>query len=151
MKRPHTLYRFAGLALALPLLASCTTLKGAGPDEAVPSAPSIGFEMETPSPAPTLPAATPRQESLQPAPPAPQAAAPPSRPMQTKLRDRPRYVNVRPEPSADGKPVAVLMGGKRVEVVEEQGGWLKIRWHRGKMELEGWVVRRYVEGYDVNP
>jgi uncharacterized protein YgiM (DUF1202 family) len=54
-------------------------------------------------------------------------------------------VNVRPGPSTGNKPVAVLMGGKKVEVLAKEGAWVKIRWTRGMKTPEGWVAGKFVE------
>lgn len=131
--------------LALP--AACATTEPGG--KAGPLAPGVGFEQAppvsgappeataaVPSPAP-LP--SPATEPVPPASPAPVAS---------RMKHQHKYVNVRPDPSAGNKPVAVLQGGKRVEVTAEQGNWVKIRWTRGKKELEGWVFKKYVEGYE---
>lgn len=58
------------------------------------------------------------------------------------------YVNVRKAASAGGRPIAVLKGGKLIEVVDEEDRWVKIRWKRGNKLKEGWVVKKFVEGVE---
>lgn len=72
----------------------------------------------------------------------------PAGPKTTRLKMKPALVNVRPEPGTAKPALAVLKGGKRVAVLEEQGSWVKIRWQRKQKTMEGWVFRRFIEGLD---
>jgi N-acetylmuramoyl-L-alanine amidase len=50
-------------------------------------------------------------------------------------------LNLRTEPTAAGeKVVGYLKGGTSVEIVEEKGGWCRVR-----VGLEGWVSKRYLD------
>ena len=147
-KRPRTSgFTRMALLLSLSLTAACATT--APVEKAGPQAPGIGFEVVVPAPgteappaaAVTTPAPSP-SPSVEPAP----AASP--APVASRIKHQHKYVNVRPDPSSGNKPVAVLQGGKRVEVMGEQESWVKIRWTRGKKELEGWVFKKYVEGQE---
>uniref|UniRef100_A0A831UBC1 SH3 domain-containing protein n=1 Tax=Geobacter metallireducens TaxID=28232 RepID=A0A831UBC1_GEOME len=149
MNRHQTTTRSARMALVLSLLltAACATVNTAPVEEkAGPQAPGAGFETE-----PLPPAAAP---DIAPAPTVtPQASVTVTTISQTPGRITPRrkYVNVRPAPSAANRPVAVLMGGKKVEVLDRKEEWVKIRWTRGKKVLEGWVAEKFVETEGLNP
>ncbi|WP_298438836.1 SH3 domain-containing protein [Geobacter sp.] len=142
--RQRTRFARMALLLFLPLTAACTTMNAPpAAEHTAPQAPGVGFEAGIPAspPAPLNPAPVPAQ----PPSPAVQPAAAPA-PVAGRIRPHHKYVNVRPDPSSRHKPVAVLQGGKRIEILGEEGNWVKIRWSRGKRELEGWVFRKYVEG-----
>lgn len=148
MKKLHRTSGFARMALlfSLSLTAACATTTPV--EKAGPQAPGVGFEVVIPAPASEAPPAAvttpapPPSPTLDPAP----AASP--APIASRIKHQHKYVNVRPDPSSGNKPVAVLQGGKRIEVVGEQESWVKIRWTRGKKELEGWVFKKYVEGQE---
>lgn len=148
MNQPHKQHLLARVALLLSisLTAACTAVTPPPvAEQAVPQ--GVGFEAEVLGSPAAPTAATPATAPL-PLPseePAPAATPPPAA---SRIKRQHRYVNVRPDPSSERKPVAVLMGGKRVEVVGEQENWVKIRWQRGKKELEGWVFKRFVEGHE---
>jgi hypothetical protein len=132
------------LALFVPILAACATVD----EERVgPQAPGIGFE-EAPvvvdragQQPPSLPPAAqplPEQTSV-PAEPAE------TRPAASRIRPEHKYVNVRRGPSSRKGVVAVLKGGKHVEVLEEEQSWVRVRWQRGGKTVDGWVYRKFVE------
>ncbi|ABB33529.1 bacterial SH3 domain lipoprotein, putative [Geobacter metallireducens GS-15] len=128
--------------LSLSLTAACATVNTAPVEEqAGPQAPETGLEAEPPAPVPA-PAAPPAV-----APVTPQASVTVTTiPLVPgKITPRQKYVNVRPEPSTGKKPVAVLSGGKYVEVLGREGTWVKIRWTRGKKAHEGWVAGKFVD------
>ena len=127
--------------LSLALTAACATVSTAPVEEkAGPQAPGAGLEAE-PSASVSAPAAPTD------APVIPQASVTVTTVSQVpgKITSRQKYVNVRPEPSTNKKPVAVLSGGKSVEVLAREGAWVKIRWTRGKKTHEGWVAAKFVE------
>jgi hypothetical protein len=138
------------LLLSISLTAACTAVTPPPVAEHLaPQAPGIGFQAEAPASS-LATSATSHLPSpvVEPAPAASQTPAAASEPVATRIKRQHKYVNVRPDPSSEKKPAAVLMGGKRIEVVGEQENWVKIRWQRGKKELEGWVFKRFVEGYE---
>ncbi|RNC71849.1 MAG: SH3 domain-containing protein [Desulfuromonadales bacterium] len=139
--------RFARMALivSLSLTAACATVTTAPVEEkAGPQAPGVGFNAESPTPEAAPAAVTPPSTPPQ-SPGVETTSAPPNVPVSGRITPRQKYVNVRPAPSTDNRPVAVLMGGKKVEVLAEEGTWVKIRWTRGKKVFEGWVVTKFVE------
>ncbi len=132
------------LILSLSLTTACTTINTAPVGEKTgPQAPGTGFdgEMQTPASAPVVPgtSAGAQATSVEPAP------VPPPPPAPGRIVPRQKYVNVRPAPSTNNKPIAVLMGGKKVEVLSKEGSWTKIRWKRGKKVGEGWVAGKFVD------
>lgn len=146
MNQSHQQTPFTRMALilSLALTAACTTVNPPpAVEHAGPQAPGVGFDVDAPatSPPPTVavppPAPSPAVEQKP-------AAAP--TPVASRINRHHGYVNVRPTPSSGKKPVAVLPGGKRIEIIGEEGNWVKIRWSHGKKEHEGWVFRKYVEG-----
>lgn len=149
MNYHQTTTRIARMALVLSLLltAACATVNTAPVEEkAGPQAPGARFEAEA-----LPPAAAP--DTTPPTPVTPQASVTVTTISQATGRITPRqkYVNVRPRPSTANKPVAVLSGGKKVEVLGREGTWTKIRWTRGKKTLEGWVAAQFVETDGQNP
>ncbi|WP_306535002.1 SH3 domain-containing protein [Geobacter sp.] len=141
MNNHQTTSLFARMALVFALLLStaCATVNTAPVEEKVgPQAPGGSFDTEAPAPGPAPAAATTAAA-------APQTPSAETTPAPGRITPRQKYVNVRPEPSTSNKPVAVLMGGKKVEVLAREGGWVKIRWTRGKKTLEGWVAGKFVE------
>lgn len=149
MSYHQTTTRIARMALVLSLLltAACATVNTAPVEEkAGPQAPGAGFEAES-LPHAAAPDAAPA------APVTPQASVTVTTISQATGRITPRqkYVNVRPRPSTANKPVAVLSGGKKVEVLDRQDEWVKIRWTRGKKAHEGWVAGKFVETDGQNP
>lgn len=129
------------LVLSLLFAAACATVNTAPVEKkAGPQAPGARFEAEALPPA-AAPDATPA------APLTPQASetVPTISQSVGRITPRQKYVNVRPRPSTDNKPVAVLSGGKKVEVLGHEGTWTKIRWTRGKKSHEGWVAAKFVE------
>ncbi|WP_052263461.1 SH3 domain-containing protein [Geobacter pickeringii] len=134
------------LILSLALTAACTTVAPqSGGEHGGPLAPGVGFEVDAPttSPPPAVAVPTPA-----PSPAVEQKPAAAPVPVASRIKQHHKYVNVRPDPSSGKKPVAVLQGGKRVEIIGEEGNWVKIRWSRGKKEHEGWVFKKYVEGHE---
>lgn len=132
------------LALIVPILAACATVDE---ERAGPQAPGIGFE-DAPvavdragQQPPSLPPATQPlpEETLEP------AAPVKPRPVVSRIRPEHKYVNVRRSPSSHKGVVAVLKGGKHVEVLEEQQSWVRVRWQRGGKTVDGWVYRKFVE------
>lgn len=58
-------------------------------------------------------------------------------------------VNIRPTPSTQLAPVASLAGGNRLQLLDEQGDWLKVSFFdtAGKEQV-GWIYKYLVEGYE---
>lgn len=146
MNYQHKAPYFARMALilSLSLTAACTTIAKAPVEKnAGPMAPGAGFddEPQAPASAPVAPkaAAEVTATAVETAPTAIPAPAP------GRITPRQKYVNVRPDPSANKKPIAVLRGGKKVDVLNKEGAWAKIRWSRGKKVREGWVAGKFVE------
>lgn len=132
------------LILSLALTTACTTINTAPVGEMTgPQAPGTGFdgELQAPASTPVVPgtAAGTQATSVEPTP------VPPPAPAPGRIVPRQKYVNVRPDPSTNNKPIAVLMGGKKVEILSKEGSWTKIRWKRGKKVSEGWVAGKFVD------
>lgn len=132
------------LILTLSLTAACTTIAKAPVEKnAGPMAPGAGFddEPQTPASIPVTPKAAAEVTAavVESAP----SATPEPAPGRITLRQK--YVNVRPDPSASKKPIAVLRGGKKIDVLSKEGAWAKIRWSKGKKVREGWVAGKFVE------
>jgi hypothetical protein len=88
----------------------------------------------TPSPPLTAKATAPTQ---------PLPSAPPSKPPEVSQPSGQRtteivlaFVNLRQEPSMEGKIIRVLKKGTRLSILEEKAGWLHVRLEDG---TEGWV------------
>lgn len=141
MTTHQTTSRFARMAfyLSLALTAACATVNTAPVEQKVgPQAPGASFDGNAAASG-DAPAAVPQ------APTAETSTAPAPAPAPGRITPRQKYVNVRPEPSTNNKPVAVLAGGKKVEVLAREGAWVKIRWTRGKKTFEGWVASKFVD------
>lgn len=140
----HLLARMA-LLVTLSLTAACATVDTTSvEDKGGPQAPGPGYDAATLAPGAARTATSP--PSASPATQSAEAAATSFRtPVPGQITRRQKYVNIRPEPSTNKKPVAVLTGGKKVEIIDRQELWLKIRWTRGKKMLEGWVAGKYVD------
>lgn len=144
-QKPATLLARTALLVTLSLAAACATMDTAPvEDKGGPQAPRPGYDAATPAPGATRTATPPPSASSAPQP-AEAAATSFRTPVPAQITRRQKYVNIRPEPSANKKPVAVLMGGKKVEIIDRQELWLKIRWTRGKKVFEGWVAGKYVD------
>ncbi len=138
MNKCQASMRIARMAflLSLSLTAACATVNTAPVEEkAGLQAPEAGLQVESPAPV-----ATPAAPTAAPVTPQASVTVTTISLVPGKITTRHKYVNVRPEPSTDKKPVAVLKGGKTVEVLGREGTWVKIRWTRGKKTLEGWVA-----------
>src|SRR5690349_5994932 len=125
MKGP---FRLRQILLSLALMAAAGCSYAPAPVVTMTSATAakaLAEQMSTSSPA-----AMPAVEEDEAEPPATETPA-----VRTRLHEKPALVNVRPEPGTTRAPIAVLKGGKVVEVLEEQGGWLKIRWLRKTGEV----------------
>lgn len=136
----------AALILSLSLTTACTTINNTAPvvEKTGPQAPGTGFDGElqayTPASTPVVPGTSAGAQATS----VEQAQVPPTAPTPGRIDPRHKYVNVRPAPSTNNKPIAVLMGGKKVEVLGTEGSWTKIRWKRGKKVNEGWVAGKFV-------
>jgi len=143
MNKCQASMRIARMAflLSLSLTAACATVNTAPVEEkAGLQAPEAGLQVESPAPV-----ATPAAPTAAPVTPQASVTVTTISLVPGKITTRHKYVNVRPEPSTDKKPVAVLKGGKTVEVLGREGTWVKIRWTRGKKTLEGWVAGKFME------
>jgi uncharacterized protein YgiM (DUF1202 family) len=95
------------------------------------------------------PAGKAPESTLSPPPPAkttptpPPSSPPPSKPSEVSQPSGQRtteivlaFVNLRQEPSMEGKIIRVLKKGTRLIILEEKAGWLRVRLEDG---TEGWV------------
>ncbi|HOB34378.1 MAG: N-acetylmuramoyl-L-alanine amidase [Firmicutes bacterium] len=86
------------------------------------------------------PAAPEKKEKAAPAP-----AAPPPQPKATSMVTvTVDGLNVRPAPSTANQPIGVLMRGQRVEVLEKEGNWLKVKLADG---TTAWIAAAYTVPY----
>lgn len=136
----------ATAALILSLTTACTSINTAPVGKMTgPQAPGTGFDGElqasTPASTPVVPGTSAGAQATS----VEQAQVPPTAPATGRIDPRHKYVNVRPAPSTNNKPIAVLMGGKKVEVLGTEGSWTKIRWKRGTKVSEGWVAGKFVD------
>ena len=124
----------AGSSIAL-LLVGCESAQPKKAEQVSPPAPAAVAEAPpAPAPAPT------------PAPPAPVAPAGPppgqepvtAAPQVTRvLVIRPAQANFRAAPGTNGRIVAVLRKGTRVEVLEARNQWYRVKLADGR---EGWIA-----------
>ncbi|ADU51501.1 SH3 type 3 domain protein [Thermaerobacter marianensis DSM 12885] len=56
-----------------------------------------------------------------------------------------QYLNVRAEPTQDSTRVGTLARGSTVQVLEEQNGWVRVRYQANGRTYEGWVDARYLQ------
>lgn len=131
------------LILSLSLTAACATTKAPVEEKAGAMAPGAGFDDEPQAPAATP--VTPKASAEVTATVVESAPASAPVPASGRITPRQKYVNVRPEPSTHKKPIAVLVGGKKIEVLGTEGSWTKIRWSRGKKVREGWIAGKFVK------
>jgi uncharacterized protein YgiM (DUF1202 family) len=66
----------------------------------------------------------------------------------TRVNTKEKLVNVRTAPSTKSRTLAVLKGGQTIEILETKQSWLKIKWQAGDVAKQGWMNRRFVEGYE---
>ena len=127
------------LTLTVALLFGCATKgkttqpEGTAEQGKPASQPAAKAPEATPSPPP------PAKTTPTPPPPSP----PPSKPPEVSQPSGQRtteivlaFVNLRQEPSMEGKIIRVLKKGTRLTVLEEKAGWLRVRLEDG---TEGWV------------
>jgi uncharacterized protein YgiM (DUF1202 family) len=136
----------ATAALILSLTTACTSINTAPVGKKTgPQAPGTVFDGElqasTTASTPVVPGTSAGAQATS----VEQAQVPPTAPAPGRIDPRHKYVNVRPAPSTNNKPIAVLMGGKKVEVLGTEGSWTKIRWKRGTKVSEGWVAGKFVD------
>jgi uncharacterized protein YgiM (DUF1202 family) len=65
-----------------------------------------------------------------------------------RIHPKERSVNIRTSPSVKSRIVAKLKGGHSIEVLETRDNWLKVKWQKGAAVRQGWLKRRFVEGYE---
>jgi len=65
----------------------------------------------------------------------------------TRINQKEPYVNIRSAPSSKSRSLAVLKGGHSLEVLETRDSWVKISWQKGDAVKQGWLKKRFVEGY----
>ena len=53
-------------------------------------------------------------------------------------------LNVRPAPTRENTPLATILEGTPVDVLEQRPGWLRVRYRQDGRRATGWVSRRYV-------
>jgi len=56
-----------------------------------------------------------------------------------------KSVQIKSAASNKSRTVARIKGGKLIEILEEKGNWLKIRWQEKDKTREGWSRKEYVE------
>jgi uncharacterized protein YgiM (DUF1202 family) len=79
---------------------------------------------------------------------APVVAAPAAKATIAKITPKEQFVNIRGKASVKSRKIAVLNGGHSIEILEEKDGWLKIKWQKGDAVKQGWLKKRFVEGYE---
>jgi len=62
-----------------------------------------------------------------------------------RILQKVKLVNIRSAASDKTRIIARLHGGKQIDILEEKGNWLKIRWHDREKTWEGWLYKHYVE------
>ncbi len=62
-----------------------------------------------------------------------------------KISQNQKRVKIKSAASNRARTIARLQGGKKVEILEEKGSWLKIRWQEKDKVREGWSRKEYVE------
>lgn len=77
-------------------------------------------------------------------------AAHPPRTLTSRINPKDTFVNVRSAPSVKSRNIAVLKGGQTVEILEVRDVWMKVKWQTGDVAKQGWLKKRFVEGYDQN-
>ena len=68
-----------------------------------------------------------------------------SRVIMTRISPKEPYVNIRTEPSAKSRKIAVLKGGHSIEVLETRDSWVKVQWQKGNAVKQGWMKKSFVE------
>jgi len=66
----------------------------------------------------------------------------------TRINPKEPYVNIRSAPSLQSRTVAVLKGGHSLEVLEIRDTWMMVKWLKGDLVKQGWLKKRFVEGYE---
>lgn len=66
----------------------------------------------------------------------------------TRIKPKEPYVNIRSEPSAKSRSIAVLKGGHSIEVLETKDSWVKITWQKGNAMKQGWMKKSFAEGHE---
>ncbi|MBC7777159.1 MAG: SH3 domain-containing protein [Phycisphaerae bacterium] len=74
-------------------------------------------------------------------------AAKSPKPPRTRISPKERYVNIRSAPSTDSKTIAVFKGGHSLDILQIKDNWVKIQWNKGGMVKQGWLKKRFAEGY----
>ena len=114
------------------------------------------------------PRSAPEKGNVEPSPALPQSATPlvvtgpvkivveatemaqPAKTITTRINPKEPFVNVRNAPSIKSRNIAVIMGGQTIEILEAKDVWVKIIWKKGEVVKQGWLKKRFVEGYEQN-
>lgn len=62
-----------------------------------------------------------------------------------RIIQKAKRVKIKSGASNKSRTIARLAGGKQIEILEEKGSWLKIRWQNGEKVREGWSRKQYVD------
>lgn len=62
-----------------------------------------------------------------------------------KILQKMKRVKISSVASNRGRCVGHVKGGTQIEVLEEKGRWLKIRWETGDQTKNGWLKKQYVD------
>lgn len=53
-------------------------------------------------------------------------------------------------PTGNGKTIARLKNGQRVQILQSKNNWLKIRWKSTDLHHQGWLKKAFVEGNAIH-
>jgi len=62
-----------------------------------------------------------------------------------KINKHEKRVKIKSVASNKSRTVARLQGGKKIEILEEKGNWLKIRWQEKDKTWEGWSRKEHID------
>lgn len=62
-----------------------------------------------------------------------------------KISQKEKRAKIKSAASNKSRTIARLQGGKRIEILDEKGNWLKIRWQEKDKVREGWVNKQYID------
>jgi len=134
-------------------ISACSTVNPEKSSSKTNEAPHVTIAMENPesSPAPHLTTTMETaHDSAKPITDTSPATRQISKIANNRINPNEPFVNVRTAPSIKSRNIAVIMGGQAFEILETTDAWLKIKWKQGNVEKQGWLKKRFVEGYDQN-
>ena len=62
-----------------------------------------------------------------------------------KISRNEKRVKIKSAASNKSRTIARLHGGKKIEILEEKGSWLKIRWQEKDKVREGWSRKEHID------